>query len=247
MTSGDDCIRIAMWSGPRNISTAMMRSFENRSDSAVSDEPFYSAYLYETGLDHPMRGEVIASQPNDWRNVVRRITGAPPEGKAVWYQKHMTHHMLPHYGLHWLSSFRNCFLIRDPAAVIASYAAKREGFSAQELGYERQVEIFNRECDRLGHVPPVLDAKDVLSDPKGALSALCAAIGIAFQDEMLAWPAGRRKTDGIWADHWYASVEASTGFAPYAEKEIVIPPGMQSAYEDCMIPYQTMSKHRLVG
>ena len=234
-----------MWSGPRNISTAMMRSFENRADCAVSDEPFYAAYLYETGLAHPMRGRVIASQPNDWRNVVRKVTGPAPEGRAVWYQKHMAHHMLPHHGLHWLPDFQNCFLIRDPAAVLASYAAKREEVTAADLGFHRQAEIFDREADRLGHAPPVLDAKDVLTDPRQALSALCRRLGIAFDEAMLSWPAGRRETDGVWAAHWYGTVEASTGFAPYAEKDIVAPDSLKPVYEACLDPYDRLARHRL--
>ncbi len=245
MTGRDPCIRIAMWSGPRNISTAMMRSFGNRADCAVSDEPFYAAYLYETGLAHPMRGKVIASQPTDWRNVVRKIAGPAPEGRAVWYQKHMAHHMLPHHGFHWLPDFHNCFLIRDPAAVLASYAAKREEVTAADLGYHRQTEIFDREADRLGHAPPVLDAKDVLTDPRGALSALCGRIGIAFDEAMLSWPAGRRETDGVWAAHWYATVEASTGFAPYVEKDIVVPDRLKAVYEACLAPYDRLARHRL--
>ncbi|MBX7247878.1 MAG: hypothetical protein K1X35_02385 [Caulobacteraceae bacterium] len=207
-------VRIAMWSGPRNISTAMMRAFENRPDCAVVDEPFYAAFLAATGLDHPMREEVLGSQPNDWRDVARAMAGPPPGGRAVWYQKHMTHHMLPEFGLDWTAACSNAFLIRDPARVLASYVKKREHPTLSDIGVERQAELFDREADRLGRAPPVIEGVDVLADPRGALGRLCAAVGIPFDDAMLAWPSGPRASDGVWAPAWYDAVERSTGFGP---------------------------------
>jgi hypothetical protein len=207
-------VRIAMWSGPRNISTAMMRAFENRPDAAVSDEPFYAAYLAETGLDHPMREEVLASQPTDWRTVAQTMVGEAPGGAAVWYQKHMTHHMLPDFELDWTTACRSAFLIRAPEAVLASYTVKREQVTLADIGFERQRDLFEREADRLGAPPPVVEGRDVLADPRGTLGKLCAALRIAFDEAMLAWPAGRRDSDGVWAPAWYDAVEASTGFGP---------------------------------
>ena len=207
-------IRIAMWSGPRNISTAMMRAFENRPDTAVVDEPFYAAYLAATGLDHPMRDEVLASQPQDWSVVIASLSGEAPGGAAVFYQKHMTHHMLPGVDLAWTAGCRNAFLIRDPARVLASYSVKRGEVTLADIGVERQAELFEREADRLGHAPPVIEGRDILIDPPGALSALCDALRIAFDPAMLAWPAGARDTDGVWAPAWYDAVERSTGFGP---------------------------------
>ena len=207
-------IRIAMWSGPRNISTAMMRSFENRSDTVVVDEPFYAAFLAETGADHPMRDEVLASQPTRWRDVANALSGPTPTGAAVWYQKHMTHHMLPDFGLDWANDCRNAFLIRAPEAVLASYTLKRENVTLADIGVERQRELFERECDRIGSAPPVIDSADVLADPRATLGKLCAALGIEFSDRMLSWPAGKRDSDGVWAPAWYDTVERSTEFAP---------------------------------
>lgn len=207
-------IRIAMWSGPRNISTAMMRSFENRSDTVVVDEPFYAAFLAETGADHPMRDEVLASQPTRWRDVANTLSGPTPTGAAVWYQKHMTHHMLPDFGLDWANGCRNAFLIRAPEAVLASYTLKRENVTLADIGVERQRELFERECDRLGAAPPVIDSADVLADPRATLEKLCAALGIEFSDRMLSWPAGKRDSDGVWAPAWYDTVERSTEFGP---------------------------------
>ena len=207
-------IRIAMWSGPRNISTAMMRAFGNRPDCAVSDEPFYGAYLHATGLDHPMRDEVIASQPKDWRDVVAALTGPPPERRAIWYQKHMTHHMIDGFGRDWTDGFVNAFLIRAPEAVLASYARKRQDFTLEEIGLPAQVALFERAAQRLGRAPPVIEGADVLADPRGALTALCKACGIAFDEAMLSWPPGARDSDGVWAPAWYEAVEKSTGFEP---------------------------------
>lgn len=205
-------LRIAMWSGPRNISTTMMRAFENRADTSVSDEPFYAAYLAATGYDHPLRAAVLLSQPQDWPAVAARLIGDAPEGRPVWYQKHMTHHMLPGFGLDWMDQVTSAFLIRAPEAVLASYTAKREAVSLEEIGLPAQVELFDRVADRTGSAPVVLDARDVVTDPRAALMALCARCGIGFDPVMLSWPAGRRASDGVWAPAWYDKVEASTGF-----------------------------------
>lgn len=209
-----DPIRIAMWSGPRNISTAMMRSFGNRSDTAVVDEPFYAAYLAHTGLDHPMREAVLASQPQDWRMVVHQILGPIPEDRPIFYQKHMTHHMLPEFGRGWIDQVRSAFLIRAPESVLASYVDKRAEVTLRDIGFVEQYEIFEQVAERLGEAPPVIDAADVLADPRRTLAALCDALEIPFRREMLAWPPGRRPEDGVWAPVWYHAVEASTGFGP---------------------------------
>lgn len=206
-------LRIAMWSGPRNISTAMMRAFENRPDTAVVDEPFYAAYLAATGLDHPLRAAVLASQKQDWRAVAARLLGPSPGGAPVFYAKHMTHHMLAPFGTDWMADCRNVFLIRRPDAVVASYREKRGAVGLADIGIVRQVELFDLVADRLGHAPPVIDAADVLAAPAATLRALCAALGLAFDPAMIAWPAGRRASDGVWAPAWYDQVERSTGFA----------------------------------
>lgn len=209
-----DPLRIAMWSGPRNISTAMMRSFGNRPDTAVIDEPFYAAYLAGTGIGHPLREESLAAQPQDWRKVVEIVLGPVPEDRPIFYQKHMTHHMLPEFGREWIAQCRNAFLIRAPEDVLASYTEKRSEVALEDIGFVQQREIFEREGDRLGHAPPVIDGADVLANPQGTLSALCRALDISFTEQMLHWPVGRRATDGAWAPAWYDAVERSTGFAP---------------------------------
>jgi len=207
-----------MWSGPRNISTAMMRSFGSRPDTAVVDEPFYAAYLAHTGLQHPMREEVLASQPQSWQEVVDVLLGAVPDDKPVFYQKHMTHHMIEPIGRDWLSQMRNVFLIRDPQAVLASYVVKRVEVTLNDIGIVQQHELFEQEADRLGHAPPVIEGEDILSDPARMLSLLCAALAIDYTDAMLRWSAGRRDTDGVWAPAWYNIVERSTGFERSATK-----------------------------
>jgi hypothetical protein len=237
-------IRIAMWSGPRNISTAMMRSFENRPDCAVVDEPFYAAYLAETGLDHPMREAVLASQSLDWRAVAGALVEDEPA--AVFYQKHMTHHMLPGFGLDWTARCRNAFLIRDPAAVLASYIQKRAEVTLEDIGVVRQRELFDREADRLGHAPPVIEGADVLADPAGALGRLCAALGLPFREEMLAWPAGPRDSDGVWAPAWYEAVERSIGFAaPDRAPTAPLTDDLKRIADAARPHYEALARHRI--
>lgn len=241
-------IRIAMWSGPRNISTAMMRSFENRPDTAVVDEPFYAAYLATTGLDHPMRDQVLASQPTDWRSVAQAMSGPAPGGAAIFYQKHMTHHMTPDVDLGWTAACRNAFLIRAPEAVLASYTAKREDVTLADIGFERQRELFERQCDRLGSAPPVVEGRDVLVNPRATLTALCEALGIAFDPAMLAWPAGPRDTDGVWAPAWYDAVERSTGFGPpRAEAAAVLSDDLRRIADAARPHYERLAAFKLAA
>ena len=240
-------VRIAMWSGPRNISTAMMRAFENRPDTAVIDEPFYAAYLAETGIDHPLREESLAAQPTDWREVVETVLGPVPGGKPVFYQKHMTHHMLPSFGRDWMARCRNAFLIRAPEDVLASYREKRREVTLDDIGFVQQRELFEREAERLGRAPPVIDAADVLRAPRAALSALCAALEIPFSERMLSWPPGRRATDGVWAPAWYDAVERSTGFArPKASVAFdTLPDNLKPIAEAARPHYHRLAAHKL--
>ena len=237
-------LRIAMWSGPRNISTAMMRAFENRADCAVVDEPFYAAYLASTGLDHPMREDVLASQPQDWRVVAQALVRDEPA--AVFYQKQMAHHMLPDFGLEWTAACRNAFLIRDPAGVLASYVRKRAEVTLEDIGIVRQRELFNREADRLGRSPPVVEGADVLADPAGVLAALCGALDIPYTDEMLSWPAGRRDSDGVWAPAWYEAVERSTGFeAPERAPAPLLTDDLKRIADQARPHYEALARYRL--
>ncbi|HWG66128.1 MAG TPA: hypothetical protein VN662_01750 [Rhodanobacteraceae bacterium] len=238
-------LRIAMWSGPRNISTAMMRAWENRGDTAVIDEPFYAHYLVETGVNHPGRDDVIAAQQNDAAKVAAALTGPIPDGKPIWYQKHMTQHMLPGMSLDWLERVTNCFLIREPEQVVASFTIQRPDAAAWELGFEQQARLFDRVCDKLGHTPPVIDATEVLKNPRGTLSALCAKLGIPFTERMLRWPPGPRSSDGVWAPHWYAAVERSTGFAPCRPRNDKLTDFQQRLADACRPHYERLAAHRL--
>ncbi|ONF97658.1 sulfotransferase-like domain-containing protein [Sphingomonas jeddahensis] len=238
-------LRIAMWSGPRNISTAMMRSFSSRADCAVSDEPFYGCFLRESCVDHPMRDAVIASMDCDWRSVAKTLAGPAPSGEAVWYQKHMPHHMAGPIKPDDLKGVTHAFLIRDPARMAASYAAKREAVTATDLGVAAQRAFFEREADRLGKAPPVIDSADVLRDPAGTLGVLCSALGLGWDESMLAWPAGRHPADGVWAEHWYGRVEASTGFGAPDEEPAALAGELAAVADACRADYEALAAHRL--
>jgi hypothetical protein len=231
--------RVAMWSGPRNISTAMMRSFGSRADTVVVDEPFYAHYLAVTGLDHPGRDAVLASQPNRWQDVAAALTGPLPSGVTVSYQKHMAHHLLPDMGRSWLGALTHAYLIRDPAHVVASYARVRGEPTLTDLGYPQQREIFR------AYGGPVVDAADILRDPAATLRRLCAALGLDFDPAMLRWPPGPRETDGVWAPHWYAAVQASTGFAPYDPAPAEVPARLRPLVEAARPYYDELAEHRL--
>jgi hypothetical protein len=233
-------VRIAMWSGPRTLSTAMMRSWENRADTIVVDEPLYAHYLLTTGIDHPGRDEIIASQPTDWREVVRSLTEDPlPSGRRIYYQKHMTHHMIPAIDRETLRPLRHAFLIRDPRELLASYSMVRTEPTLDDLGLRLQVELF----EQFGG--PVLDSNDLLRAPEPMLRALCAALAVPFDAAMLAWPAGARETDGVWAPHWYDGVRASTGFAPYARSERQVADRLQPLLAECIPYYEKLATQRL--
>jgi hypothetical protein len=240
-------LRIAMWSGPRNLSTAMMRSFGRRADTFVSDEPFYGCFLKATGADHPMREEVIAAMDCDWTSVMASLRGPAPNGSPVWYQKHMWHHMAGPVGYGDFGGFTHAFLIREPERMIASYLRKRESADFEGFGLDRQAEFFEREADRLGHAPPVVDANDVLMAPQAVLSKLCGALGIAWDPAMLSWAPGRRETDGVWATHWYAAVERSTGFGAPESGSVELSDEDQRLAERCRPFYERLAAHRLTA
>ena len=238
-------IRIAMWSGPRNISTAMMRAWESRSDTTVVDEPFYAFYLKATGQQHPGCEEVIAQGETDWHHVVDQLLGPIPEGKKIFFQKQMTHHLLPVVGRDWLGSVVNCFLIRDPAEVINSYIKKNDDPTLADLGFVQQAEIFDWVLEQTGSPGPVVDARDILQDPERILTLLCQAVGINFDRAMLSWPAGLRETDGIWAKHWYGEVAKSTSFAPYQPRDASVPERFREIHQQAREIYDRLHKFRL--
>ena len=235
-----EAARIAMWSGPRTISTALMRAWENRGDTVVVDEPLYAFYLAHTTVDHPGREEIIASQPSDWRAVLDRLTGDPlPDGQAIFYQKHMTHHLLPSVERARLRPLRHAFLIRSPRELLASYARVRATPTVEDLGLPQQVEIFRT----LGG--PVVDARDILEQPEPVLRALCAALDVPFDPAMLSWPAGPRETDGVWAPHWYENVWRSTGFGPYRPPTDPLAPHLVPLLDTCQRCYDELAAHRI--
>lgn len=242
-------LRLAMWSGPRNVSTALMRSWGNRDDTIVVDEPFYAHYLAVTGREHPGRDEVIAHHETDWRKVATSLLAPLPDGVSVFYQKQMSHHLLPDMGRDWLAGLTHAFLIRDPRDMLASLAEKLEDCMLVDTGLPQQVEIFDYVVAATGRAPPVIDSADLLAAPEASLRALCAALDVPFTTRMLAWPPGRRNTDGIWAPYWYERVERSTGFesaAPVSRRG-PLPEPLASLERQCRPLYDKLWRHRLIG
>jgi Sulfotransferase domain len=230
-----------MWSGPRNISTALMRAWENRGDCAVSDEPLYAHYLAATGLDHPAAAEVIAAGDTDAARVAAALaTGPVPGGLPVWYQKHMTHHLLPDMDLGWVHRLHNVFLVRDPALVVASYVKSRAACTPADIGLLQQAELFDAVAQQLGRAPRVVDGERFLQDPAGHLRRICADAGVPYTDRMLHWPPGPRASDGIWAPHWYHAVRASTGFEPWRPRTAVLDDAGRRVAEACRPAYERL-------
>lgn len=238
-------VRIGVWSGPRNISTAMLRAWGSRADCAVSDEPLYAHYLAATGADHPGREEVLRAHERDWRLVVRHLTGPVPGGRTVWYQKHMAHHLTPEVGRRWLLELRSALLIRDPGEMITSFIKVIPDPTPEDLGLPQQAALHAWIRDRTGQAPPVVDARDVLENPEGTLRALCSALGVPWDPAMLAWEPGPRETDGVWARHWYENVYASTGFAPYRPKKEPVPARLADVHAACMALYEPLHGARI--
>jgi hypothetical protein len=242
----NDPVRIAMWSGPRNISTAMMRAWGNRRDTFVVDEPFYACYLKQTRADHPGAEEVVARGETDWRKIVAHLTGDVPGGRRIFYQKQMTHHLLPEIDRSWLGGVTNCFLIRDPADVIVSYIKKNNDPTLEDVGFIQQADIFDWVCEHTGRTPAVIDANDVLENPERVLRLLCEAVDVEFTEAMLSWAPGLRTTDGIWAKHWYNEVATSTGFRkPGRTKVASVPERLRNIHDASQECYERLYRHRL--
>ncbi len=235
--------RLAVWSGPRNLSTAMMRAWEHRADTIVLDEPLYAHYLAATGLDHPMAQQIQASQPTDAAEAIARCLAPLPDGVTISYQKHMSHHLLPDLERGWLDELRHMLLLRHPARVLASYLDKRDEVVLDDLGLPQQLELLDR-------AELVIDSDDFLTDPSAYLAAVCELIGVAFDESMLAWPPGPRSSDGVWATHWYDAVWRSTGFAARSASEATplppTPPGHERLANEANEIYAELASHRLV-
>ena len=234
-----------MWSGPRNISTALMRSWESRSDTFVIDEPFYAHYLSVTNVDHPGRDEIVQRGETDQSVVSKGLISDIDDSCSIYFQKHMTHHMIPSVDRDWMKDVVNCFLIRNPKDMILSYTKVNSNLNMHLLGLEEQYELFEYVTKINGRAPPVVDSKDILIDPRKILSLLCEKVGVIFSEEMLSWSKGVRDTDGIWAKYWYDNVINSTGFNTYTEKNEVIRDEYLQLYEDCLKIYEKLSKHKI--
>jgi len=234
-----------MWSGPRNLSTALMRSWENRIDASVVDEPFYACFLVNSGLTHPMQKEILASQAHDWQQVITQQLSKPLDNdEHIQYQKQMTHHIVAPLNQNWFASVKHAFLIRHPHGVVASYRHKRDSLMETDLGFAKQVHL-HRDAQQLGQTPPIIDADDLLQNPEAYLRALCAALEVDFDPSMLHWPAGLRESDGAWAAHWYNNVATSTGFTEYKKPQIELSKHQKLIADECLPYYQQLYDRRI--
>ena len=240
----DPC-RIAMWSGPRNLSTALMYSFAARGDCAVWDEPFYAAYLKASVIEHPMNTQVITAGEPDAARAAKACLGRIPQSQTLFYQKHMTHHMIPQFDRGFMQGLTNVFLIRHPARVVASYAKKREAPTLADIGFVQQSDLFDVAANFLGRAPVVIDSATIRANPKAALQTLCAALAIPFTDAMLHWPAGPKVYDGVWAPHWYNAVHLSTSFDTTEDTLPTLPPDFQRLVDEALPHYDKLAAHAL--
>lgn len=244
---GTKTVRIAMWSGPRNISTALMRSWGSRPDTIVMDEPFYGHYLKYTELDHPGAEEVVAHHETDWRRAADELTASLPDGKTVLYAKMMSHHLLSHIEIDWMDEMVHCFLIREPREMLTSLLRFLPRPRLVDTGLPQQMRIFRWIHKVTGEVPPVIDSKDVLEDPPGMLQALCEAVGVESNEAMLQWRPGTHATDGVWAKHWYKQIEKATTFSPYRPKPDKVPARFAGLLAECEDLYGEMYEERIVS
>ena len=239
--------RISMWSGPRNISTALMRSFENRTDTAVIDEPFYSFFLKNTGIKHPIYKEVIEKYDSSWNNIVNTLIGPIPNNKDIWYQKLMTHHWVETQPLDWITDTINCFLIRNPKQVILSYLKIYEDVTPALIGLPQQIYIFNYIIEQTNKIPIVISSEDILKNPKLMLQKLCNLLDIPFSEQMLSWPTGKRDSDGIWGEYWYKNVVKTSSFSKSSEKDDEFPEQFSSLLDECNTYYKQIKKYKVTN
>lgn len=237
-------LRLSMWSGPRNLSTAMMYAFAQRSDCEVWDEPFYAAYLAKTGLSHPMGEDIMANGDTDAEVVIEKCLSVGPQGRPVFYQKHMTQHMIPEFRRDWILQQTNVFLIRHPARVLASYAVKRENPTLRDIGFEQQMELINLVTSETGRSPLIVDSADIRQDPASMLQKICAAVDIPFEEKMLSWPQGGNTQDGVWAPHWYGAVWNSSGFAGPESELPPVAPELADVYQNAKRLYDQMAEQK---
>ena len=240
-----DRTRIAMWSGPRNISTALMYSFENRFDCHATDEPLYASFLLNSRTPHPGAEEVIEKYETDLGKLITTLTGPIPDEKQIWYQKHMCHHIPEDSDISWIDDFKNCFLIRNPRDVLLSLSKVTDCIDLLSTGLPQQLTIFRHVINSSGEIPPVIDSEDVLEDPESILSALCESIGIPFSQRMLSWDPGPRSCDGLWGKYWYDSVWKSSGFSPPSPKAGELSEHLYSVLEESTMIYEELREMRI--
>jgi hypothetical protein len=234
-----------MWSGPRNISTALMRAWGSRPDTYVCDEPLYAHYLTQIDASrHPGYRETLAAHETDWRKVIETLVGPVPGGKAIFYQKHMAHHVLPEIDVAWIDQLRNSFLIRHPRNMLASLARFIPEPTVNDTGLPQQAALYDQ-LVRNGAAPPIIDAADVLDCPERMLKLLCDALNVPYYAEMLSWSPGPRPTDGAWGPFWYGEVYKTTGFTALTSTHRALPDRLTATFAECERIYSQLYANRL--
>ena len=236
--------KIAMWSGPRNMSTVLMRSFSSRPDCKVVDEPFYAAYLLATGAKHPLRDSIIESQSTNAKIISKECIEGN-SSKKIEYQKHMTHHMIKAFDRSFIYKLSNVFLIRSPEKVVKSLGLKLQNYQLKDTGFPQQLELFQMIADKQGFAPPVINADDLCNHPKNGLKALCISLGIEYFESMLRWSKGPHENDGVWGQYWYRSVNESTGFEKTNKKILPSTSAEKKLIEKATPSYETISNYKI--
>lgn len=235
-------LRICLWSGPRNVSTALMYAFAQRADTRVVDEPLYAHYLRVSGAKHPGWETVLAGQDNDGARVIRDVVLGPSE-RPVLFMKQMAHHLVD-LDLSFLDRTCNVILTREPADMLRSLVHQVPEPKLWDTGLGMQRDLLLMLRGR-GQNPPVLDARELLTDPESVLRQLCTHLGIAFEPGMLAWSEGGIAEDGVWAPHWYHNVHRSTGFQPYRDKPGTVPEALRDVLAECQPCYDVLYANAL--
>lgn len=232
---------ISLWSGPRNVSTALMYSFAQRDDMIVVDEPLYAHYLSNTDVDHIGKEVILKDMNNDGDEVIKSILNK--KRQKFTFLKNMAHHWIK-LNNEYLNNMENIFLIRDPEEMLPSLNQQLSNPTLRDTALKKQVEVYDY-LVQTGGAPTIIDSKDLLQDPKAMLIAICDRLTVPFDEKMLRWKVGARPEDGVWAKYWYHNVHKSEGFSSYKKKDGPFPEHLKPLLKECKPYYKFLSDNSL--